>query len=267
MAESSTDVVVIGGGISGLCAAKLLTDSGIDVAVLEARDRVGGRTLTTVDPRFDYVDLGGAYVGPSQYHILRIAKELGVETYKIYLEGKISEYFSGTRKEFESTTSSWNPLAFLDYNHVFRTLDGMANTLSVDKPWDAPNAFEWDRMTVQEFFDKNCWTNYGKQRMIQYYQDAMAAEPWEMSLLYYLWYLKTGDGFIGGQNEASQERKFVGGSQQVSIKLKDRLGEDRVNMYYFRPFVYSIKFVSVTTPNQNAQTVNFLTDCCVLQQI
>lgn len=40
-------VIVIGAGVSGLAAAKLLTESGItDVLVLEAQDRVGGRTWT-----------------------------------------------------------------------------------------------------------------------------------------------------------------------------------------------------------------------------
>ena len=40
------DVIVIGAGISGLCAAKLLKENGLDVLVLEARNRVGGRTWT-----------------------------------------------------------------------------------------------------------------------------------------------------------------------------------------------------------------------------
>lgn len=30
-----------------------------------------------------YVDLGGSYVGPTQNRILRLAKELGLETYKV----------------------------------------------------------------------------------------------------------------------------------------------------------------------------------------
>ena len=40
------DVVVVGAGLSGLCAAKHLTTAGLDVVVLEASDGVGGRVRT-----------------------------------------------------------------------------------------------------------------------------------------------------------------------------------------------------------------------------
>lgn len=50
---------------------------------MEASDRVGGRTYTKRNPKVDWVDLGGSYVGPTQDHLLRIAKELGVKTYLV----------------------------------------------------------------------------------------------------------------------------------------------------------------------------------------
>lgn len=55
----------------------------MNVVVLEARDRVGGRTFTKRDPNVKYVDLGGAYVGPTQDYVLRMIKDLGLQTYKV----------------------------------------------------------------------------------------------------------------------------------------------------------------------------------------
>lgn len=233
--EKPVEVIVIGGGISGLCAAKLLAlEHGINVTVLEARNRVGGRTNTLEDPKFKYADLGGAYVGPTQNRILRVAKKLGIQTYKVYNEGSIVELLDGKRRVFSGDLSTWNPVAILDYYNMIRTLDKMGREIPLDEPWKAPKASEWDSMTVKEFLDKSCWTNYTKKRMVQVYNDAMAAEPEDMSLLYYLWYLKSGDGVlrVAAIEDAGQERKFSGGSQQISNRIKDKLG-DRVKTFFF----------------------------------
>lgn len=85
MESTQTKVVVIGGGISGLSAARLLNKHGVDVVVLEARDRVGGRTHTISDPVCKVVDIGGAYVGPTQRRVVRLANELGIQFHKVKL--------------------------------------------------------------------------------------------------------------------------------------------------------------------------------------
>ena len=59
------DVVVLGGGLAGLVAARDLTAAGRRVTVLEARDRLGGRTWTAALPGTDVdVELGGTWVHP-----------------------------------------------------------------------------------------------------------------------------------------------------------------------------------------------------------
>jgi monoamine oxidase len=58
-----TDVIVIGAGAAGLAAARMLSAAGLDVTVLEARDRIGGRIHTVHDPMAPVpVELGAEFV-------------------------------------------------------------------------------------------------------------------------------------------------------------------------------------------------------------
>ncbi|XP_078062198.1 amine oxidase [flavin-containing] A-like, partial [Mustelus asterias] len=121
------DVIVLGAGISGLSAAKLLSQTGLNVLVLEARDRVGGRTHTLHNPRFGYTDVGGAYVGPTQNRILRLAKELGVETYLVDDSQDSVMEIQGSVRTFSGVVPPiYNPIGLLDLNNAIRTIDKMA---------------------------------------------------------------------------------------------------------------------------------------------
>lgn len=81
-APNRVDVVVVGAGLAGLTAARRLVAAGHSVAVLEARDRVGGRTLNHDLGGGHAVEAGGQFVGPTQDHILALAEEVGVKPYK-----------------------------------------------------------------------------------------------------------------------------------------------------------------------------------------
>ncbi|GAB5584542.1 amine oxidase [flavin-containing] A isoform X1 [Prionailurus iriomotensis] len=232
------DVVVIGGGISGLSAAKLLAEHEVNVLVLEARDRVGGRTYTVRNEHVNYVDVGGAYVGPTQNRILRLSKELGLETYKVNVCERLVQYVKGKTYPFRGAFPPvWNPVAYLDYNNLWRTMDNMGKEIPADAPWEAPHAKEWDKMTMKELIDKICWTKTARQFAYLFVNINVTSEPHEVSALWFLWYVKQCGGTtrIFSVTNGGQERKFVGGSGQVSERIMDRLG-DRVKLK--RPVTY-----------------------------
>lgn len=83
----SCDVVVIGAGLSGLVCARRLVERGLSVRILEARDRVGGRTLS-VPFRDRRVDVGGQWLSPGQPQLAALARELGVGTVPQYRTGR-----------------------------------------------------------------------------------------------------------------------------------------------------------------------------------
>ncbi|HEU5113794.1 MAG TPA: NAD(P)/FAD-dependent oxidoreductase, partial [Acidimicrobiia bacterium] len=72
-------VIVVGAGVAGLVVAKRLSDRGLDVLVLEARDRVGGRLWSHHLPNGEIVELGGEWISTSQGAVVGLANELGLE--------------------------------------------------------------------------------------------------------------------------------------------------------------------------------------------
>ncbi|MBN8581881.1 MAG: FAD-dependent oxidoreductase [Anaerolineae bacterium] len=78
--STSADVIVLGAGIAGLAAARTLTDKGLSVIVLEARDRVGGRMWTDSSLGLP-LDLGASWIhGVKGNPITKLVKQFGVKT-------------------------------------------------------------------------------------------------------------------------------------------------------------------------------------------
>ncbi|XP_070537819.1 amine oxidase [flavin-containing]-like [Ptychodera flava] len=222
------DVIVIGAGLSGLSAAHLLNKEGIDVLVLEAKDRVGGRTLTIEGDAFGYCDLGGSYAGVTQNRLFRIAEEVGVKNY-VLKEDQLSVWVENGRGiPYEGYFPNfWNPLIYLDFNHLIREWDRLGSMIPSDAPWDCLHATEWDNTTMKEWIDQNIWTKKMKDFARQQVLINVCAEPYEISMLWYLWYIRQCGGFmrISSTTNGGQERKFIGGSQQISKRVAERLGD------------------------------------------
>uniref|UniRef100_A0A8C2JGY3 Amine oxidase n=1 Tax=Cyprinus carpio TaxID=7962 RepID=A0A8C2JGY3_CYPCA len=213
-------------------AAKLLVESGLNPVLLEARNRVGGRTYTVQNKETKWVDLGGAYIGPTQNRILRIAKQYGVKTYKVNEEESLVHYVKGKSYAFKGPFPPvWNPLAYLDYNNLWRTMDKMGMEIPKEAPWRAPHAEEWDKMTMHQLFDQICWTRAAHRFATLFVNVNVTSEPHEVSALWFLWYIKQCGGTmrIFSTTNGGQERKFAGGASQISEAMAKELG-DRVKL-------------------------------------
>ena len=96
---------MVGAGISGLVAARQIARSGRSVLVVGARNRVGGRVLNHRLSGGAVIEPVARFVGPTQDHIVALAKELKVPTFMEYNEGKSVYNWSGPlgRQDLDGT--------------------------------------------------------------------------------------------------------------------------------------------------------------------
>ena len=134
------DIVVIGAGLAGLSAARSLRASGCDVAVVEARDRVGGRVLNHQLPGGDVVEIGGQWIGPQQLHINKLVAELGLETFPTYDTGENLLDLNGKVKRYTGEIPPLPKAALVDLGQSQLRFDRLAKRVPLEAPWAADRA-------------------------------------------------------------------------------------------------------------------------------
>jgi monoamine oxidase len=228
------DVVVVGAGLAGLTAARELAGAGLDVQVLEARDRVGGRTLnhSVGDGPEDVVELGGQWVGPTQLEVMALAEELGLATYPTHSEGKnLFEVAEGKIKRYSGTIPMLGPLVMADYGRADLRLKRLIKKVSTDAPWESPNAAELDGQSFETWIRRSARTRVAREAIATACRAVFAVEPSELSLLHVLFYAASAGGWddlLDTEGGAQQDR-IVGGSQLISLRMAEELG-DRVQL-------------------------------------
>ena len=138
------DVCVVGAGYAGLTAARRLTQAGKTVAVLEARDRVGGRIWTQERESGVTVDRGGGWLAPKHDAAHALAAEMGVTTYKTYVAGKHLLVGGGRTRTYKGLIPKISPLAVATIARAQWKIDRLSKQVPLDAPWTAAKAAEWD---------------------------------------------------------------------------------------------------------------------------
>jgi monoamine oxidase len=219
------DVVVVGAGLAGLAAARAVGAAGASAVVLEARDRVGGRTLNHEIGDGKVVEVGGQWVGPTQDRLYALARELGIETFPTFNAGQNVLEWQGKLLRYTGAIPRINPAVLADVGQAQFRLDRMARQVPVEAPWRAPKAAEWDSQTFATWLRRNVASRAARTLLEIGTEAVWAQEPGDLSLLHVLFYTHSAgsfDALLGTEGGAQQDR-FVGGSQLLALRAAEGL--------------------------------------------
>ncbi|ORM31779.1 FAD-dependent oxidoreductase [Williamsia sp. 1135] len=229
------DAVVVGGGLSGLAAAKTIAEAGRSVLVLEARERAGGRVHNISTPKLGVtLDAGAEFIGPTQTHIAALAKEYGVASLPTYNEGDSVYWNSGRRSTMPSALGlpidPASPEAALALSQL--ELEPLLG-FPVGEPWKHRDAAYLDSVTWQQWLESRTISPTARMLLSLASSAALSVEAHELSALYFFNYVASaGDEANPGSlirllstAGGAQERLFVGGAALIPLRIANALGE------------------------------------------
>ena len=221
------DVVVVGAGLAGLSAARDLQAGGRSVTVLEARDRVGGRTCTR-ELAGAPIEVGGTWLGHGHTAMYDLVEELGLETFPTHNTGKLLVELGGAQKRMSPRRGAvppLNPFVLADLAQGLLRFERLARTVDAAAPWEHPDAHRLDGQTWESWIRRNLLTETGRTYFRVAAEAIYSADAHDFSLLHALMYTKANADLetLLSVEQGAQEARVVGGSDRVSKGLAEGL--------------------------------------------
>jgi monoamine oxidase len=143
-AKKNLDVIVIGAGAAGITAALKLHDAGLSVAIVESRDRIGGRIFTLRDPKFEApVELGAEFIHGRPPQLWQLINEWKIPTHEVDGDNWCSEdgqlkpcdFFSDVNEILEKMDGKKPDLSFLEFLETYSSKSGNSRREQRAREW------------------------------------------------------------------------------------------------------------------------------------
>ncbi len=222
------DYCVVGAGFAGLTAALRLKQAGRTVALLEARDRVGGRTFTVNRDDGSWIDRGGAWVGPGQDRIYALMNEFGVPAYKQHADGQAMMVVDGKQHRYTGTIPlTMSPWVVANLGAVFLKIGQMCKSIPLEAPWEAKNAEKWDQVSLGKWLNSNTLSKPAHDLLETAIAGCYTSAASEVSMLFVLAQMASGGGpsFVLGVKGGAQDSRPVGGMGAIYRPMAAEIGD------------------------------------------
>ena len=192
--------------------------------MLEARERVGGRTHGIEVAPGRIVDAGAAYLGHRHTALKVLIAELGLRTTPTSMSGDSTFALAGAPVR---CAGRFPPLKAVALGEMFELLDELTRRVRLDAPWLGPDAARLDTLTAAEWAEQNLAHADARLFFPLFLGEMMAADPRDVSVLHMAFYLRSGGGirYLNAFEGGAQEERIDGGAQQLCVTLAARLGE------------------------------------------
>lgn len=235
------DAIIIGAGLSGLTAAYKLSSTSNSVLILEASDRVGGRTNTIQVENGPCVDLGGTFVAPMHVKLKNIIDQLKLKLIDQYDTGKTIMIVSKDKRlEYTKNAPELSFLPMLDFKYHIRNLERKAGKVTVTNPKSTDNSELWDSFSLEYWKQDHMWTDVAKGSLDQICRSLLGCEPCEISFLYFLFFLKSNYGLderfhdlaglsmLENKNSDAKVKRIMHGASTICESIVEKIGSTNV---------------------------------------
>lgn len=223
------DCAIIGAGLAGLTAARDLVRRGLDVVVLEARDRVGGR-VENGEVAGETVELGGQWIGAGHDAILDLVHEFGLETVESPAKGNLLVRLRGKSLQVPGSSGDdddeLTPFEVSDLGQGLLRLRRLAERLRTDQAWSQANHL-WLGQDLRRWVSTNLRTKGAQRRFEEVYRAAFGPMSPGETLLEGLYQVSSGPNLESmlASNGGLNQVRVDGGMFALAQAMADGLGE------------------------------------------